>query len=102
MRAATVANGVTRQSFLRYVDAEQSRADQYARALASGCEAVADDCQAMADDPDIPSDHKRIMVDTRKWLLSKRMPKRYGDKMELAGDGGGPLVINITATQAQL
>jgi hypothetical protein len=35
----------------------------------------------------------RLRVDTRKWLLSKLAPKKYGDKMALTGDGGGALII---------
>lgn len=28
----------------------------------------------------------RLRVDTRKWLLSKLSPKKYGDKIELGGE----------------
>lgn len=28
----------------------------------------------------------RLRVDTRKWMLSKMLPKVYGDKLELSGD----------------
>ncbi len=37
----------------------------------------------------------RLMVDTRKWLLSKALPKIYGDKLELGGANGGPLVVQV-------
>jgi hypothetical protein len=39
----------------------------------------------------------RLRVDTRKWLMSKLAPKKYGDKVDLrhAGEGGGPLKIEI-------
>lgn len=39
--------------------------------------------------------HKRLQVDTRKWYLSKVLPKIYGDKLtqELTGEGGGPITI---------
>lgn len=29
----------------------------------------------------------RLRVDTRKWYLSKVLPKKYGDKMDLTSDG---------------
>ena len=32
-----------------------------------------------------------LRIDTRKWLISKHLPKTYGDKMQLVGDGGGPV-----------
>ena len=36
---------------------------------------------------------QRLQIDTRKWLLSKLAPKRYGDKLELSGDAENPLMI---------
>lgn len=35
----------------------------------------------------------RLRVDTRKWLLSKMLPKKFGDKIEqqITGKGGAPL-----------
>ena len=37
----------------------------------------------------------RLRVDTRKWLLSKMLPKVFGDKVvnELQGPNGGPIQI---------
>jgi hypothetical protein len=32
----------------------------------------------------------RLRVDTRKWLLSKALPKIYGDKLALGGDQDAP------------
>lgn len=37
----------------------------------------------------------RLRVDTRKWLLSKLLPKTYGDRTELTGPGGAPLTVQI-------
>jgi hypothetical protein len=37
----------------------------------------------------------RLRVDSRKWFASKVAPKRYGDKLELAGDPERPLVTRI-------
>lgn len=34
----------------------------------------------------------KLRVDSRKWLLSKLKPKKYGDKLELSGDGQNPIV----------
>jgi hypothetical protein len=36
---------------------------------------------------------QRLQVDTRKWLLARLAPKKYGDKLELAGDPERPLAI---------
>ena len=35
--------------------------------------------------------HRKLQIDTRKWMLSKMLPKIYGDKLELTGDKENPL-----------
>lgn len=42
----------------------------------------------------------RLRVDARKWMLSKMMPKRYGDKItqEVSGIDGAPIESNHTIT----
>lgn len=39
--------------------------------------------------------HKRLQIDTRKWMLSKMLPKVYGDKItnEHTGADGGPITM---------
>ena len=37
----------------------------------------------------------RLRVDTRKWVLSKMLPKVYGDKLQHTGDGGGPVTLTV-------
>ena len=39
--------------------------------------------------------HTRVQIDTRKWILSKMLPKIYGDKVtqEHTGAGGGPIAL---------
>jgi hypothetical protein len=46
-------------------------------------------------------DRARLMVDTRKWLLSKMFPKKYGDRLELAGDAANPISITVAETLRQ-
>lgn len=40
--------------------------------------------------------HKRLQVDTRKWMLSKMLPKVFGDRVtqEHTGAGGGPIAYS--------
>jgi hypothetical protein len=42
----------------------------------------------------------RLRVDTRKWVISKILPKIYGDKQthEVTGADGAPLEVNVTRT----
>lgn len=78
--------------WLREID---SFTEQYTRATSERAEAMAEDMQAIADDKTIDPNHKRIMVDTRKWLASKMKPKKYGDKLALDGDGdGAPILVS--------
>lgn len=44
---------------------------------------MGDDILRIADDPSIPPDRARLMVDTRKWMLSKMLPKVYGDRVTM-------------------
>jgi hypothetical protein len=37
----------------------------------------------------------RLRVDTRKWLLSKLAPKKYGDKLGLETGDTGPIVLKV-------
>lgn len=45
----------------------------------------------IADDKTLDPHDRRIRVDTRKWLLSKVLPKVYGDRLTVAGDSKAPL-----------
>jgi hypothetical protein len=46
----------------------------------------------------------RLRVDTRKWLMSKLAPRKYGDFMrnEHSGPDGGPVVVQSTPTEQKL
>lgn len=67
---------------------------QYARAREAGDDAMAEDIQDIAD-TEVDPQKARVRIDARKWLLSKRQPKRYGDKLELAGDKDNPVAIAV-------
>ena len=68
--------------------------EQYTRAKSDAADAMSEDILDISDDATIASDHKRIMVDSRKWLASKLKPKRYGDKLALGGDTeAGPIQV---------
>lgn len=40
--------------------------------------------------------HRKLQIETRLKLLAKWNPKKWGDKLELAGDEAAPFVVNIT------
>jgi len=76
---------------------------RYARAKSIGYEKLADEVIAIGDAPIIHNghpdnalvQHARLMSDNRKWLLSKVLPKIYGDKVEISGDANAPLLTRI-------
>ncbi len=79
--------------------------DQYAHARDMQADALFDEALEIADDVSgdwstdkdgkkvLDHEHvqrSRLRVDTRKWAAGKMAPKRYGDKLQHTGDGGGP------------
>lgn len=82
----------------------------YARARQLGYERLAEEILDISDDSsgDVMidkdgnelTDHERIArsklrVDSRKWLLSKMLPKTFGDRLAHTGADGGSLVVTI-------
>lgn len=61
--------------------------DQYTRARELQAEVMADEIIDIADDVDADPNRSRLMVDARKWRMSKTLPKKYGDKLDLTSDG---------------
>ncbi len=103
LRQSAESAGVARQTFLDWVDKDEELAGQYAHARAAMIDKIADDIMTIADEDLIPTGEgkvdsamvqkQRLRVDTRKWLLSKMAPKKYGDKLELSGDEQAPIPI---------
>jgi hypothetical protein len=80
---------------------------KYARAREVGYLKMADEVIALSDgleagdsrfEPGVVQRH-RLMVDSRKWILSKALPKIYGDRIsaEVTGADGGPVQVEAAA-----
>lgn len=84
-------------------------AANYTRARELGYERLADELLAIADTPIMGQksvskatgveitegdmiEHRRLQVDTRKWMLSKMLPKRFGDKLAIGGADDMPAI----------
>ncbi|WP_205548622.1 hypothetical protein [Pseudomonas carnis] len=98
---------------LRWIARHDEFRNQYAQAKQSGAEAIAEEMFDIADDGtndwmekldkegnasgyQLNGEHvqrSKLRIDTRKWYLSKIMPKKYGDKLDLTHGGadGGPI-----------
>lgn len=90
LRKCCEGAGVAINTFLGWVDKDEELAVQYAQARARMLDAQAEaleDISARAANAETAVEVAglRLMSDNRKWLLSKLAPKKYGDKLELAG-----------------
>lgn len=85
-------------TFYKWIRTNEQFAKQYARATEERTEAMAEDLLDIADnganDYMDTEDGKtqyngdaiqraKLRVDTRKWLMAKMKPKKYGDKLEV-------------------
>jgi hypothetical protein len=59
----------------------------FAQAKRQQIEAMAEDIVDISRDDSLEPNDKRIRVDTLKWLLSKLIPKTYGDKIDVTSGG---------------
>lgn len=87
------------------IDDREGFAKQYARARLAQMAALEDELIEIADvEPGMLESgatdsgyvaHQKLKIDTRKWLMSKIAPKKYGDKLDLqhTGSDGGPVEI---------
>ena len=74
-------------------DDREGFSEQYARARELGYEVMADEIIDIADRGSGDWQRDRLRVDARKWLLAKALPRRYGDRVTLAGDADAPLGV---------
>lgn len=88
-----------------WCDKDEALAIAYARAREDGFDAIAQECLSIADAAERDSiateqgerpntewiSRSKLRVETRLKLLAKWDPKRYGDKMTVAGDPDAPL-----------
>lgn len=108
LREICRTDGMPDESTIRAwaVDDREGFYPQYARARQIRALHWADDILAISDDGSgdtwtdddgnerVNHDHiqrSKLRVDTRKWLLSKVLPKIYGDKLEISGDPTNPV-----------
>jgi DNA-binding transcriptional regulator YdaS (Cro superfamily) len=97
--------GVSQSTFNDWLNADVKLAAEYAHAREDLIERMANEIMDLADSevPETGDGKKdwqaiqkhKLQVDTRKWLLSKLSPKKYGDKLEVSGDPTNPLVTRI-------
>ena len=87
----------------RWLRENESFCQNYTRAKEDQADYLAEETLEISDDRDIDPQHKRIMVDTRKWLASKFKPKKYGEKIqqEITGAEGQALALAVNFISPQ-
>lgn len=89
------------KTFYEWIDGNDEKVKQYARATELRAEALLDEIFDIVDETskdtistdkgDIPNNEwmqrSRLRYDARKWLISKLNPKKYGDKLDVTTDG---------------
>lgn len=98
----------------RWLDENEAFREQYTRARARAMERLADELLEIADDSasDTYEDEDgttrtnhdvvaraKLRVDTRKWLMAKLAPKKYGDRLGLDVDMKVSLAERIKAAR---
>jgi hypothetical protein len=96
----------------RWLAAYAQFGDQYARAREAQAEALADEIVEIADESSCDTyvddngnqrtnaevvARSKLRVDARKWVASKLLPKKYGDKIAVGGAEDLPAIASSVA-----
>lgn len=96
------------QTFFKWIEQDESKSKQYARACQERADVIFEEILSIADnqeddvyedeDGNIITNHNviqraRLRVDSRKWMLGKMNPKKYGDKLETDNKHSGKIEI---------
>lgn len=118
---AMIAEGYTLRQVAREIDCtagaisiwaseDAEFAKRYARAMDQRTDRMAEEILDISDDGQNDwmeregytvgnGEHiqrSRLRVDTRKWLMAKMMPKKYGDRTTIAGDPENPVSVAMS------
>jgi hypothetical protein len=104
-------------TIFRWLQDNEEFRNQYTRAREIQAEFYAEEIVSIADTPQIGVktkesedgietmtgdmiEHRRLQIDARKWVVSKLLAKKYGDKIqaEVSGKDGGPIQAAIAVT----
>ncbi|MFA5727547.1 MAG: hypothetical protein WC886_07900 [Saccharofermentanaceae bacterium] len=93
MSAISALKGrMSTQTFYSLLEEDEVKSKRYARATEMRAELMANELLEIADkkskskDDNIKVQRDRLRVDSRKWLLAKLHPKKYGDKIDIGVD----------------
>ena len=101
-------NRPAKSTFFIWIDEDETKSNQYARAMEFRAESMFEDILDIAYDStgdkkcteqgeSMDSEYvarSRIKIDAIKWMLGKMQPKKYGDKTILSGDSENPITTH--------
>lgn len=115
LRKALLEVRLSSKTFYEWLEADESKVKQYARATEDRAEALLDEMFDIVDDSsndvlemDIGDgiintrtnneviQRSRLRYDARKWLISKLNPKKYGDKIDVDHTSKGEKITAIS------
>ena len=83
----------------QYASAREAQADYFADEIVEIADDGSDDFSTGKDgEPVVDHEHiqrSRLRVDARKWVAAKLLPKKYSDRVQHTGEGGGPIVLDL-------
>lgn len=101
-KALQLPNTPNAKTFYKWLEESDDKSKQYARACERRAEFYADEILEIADTTNADAwvgddgvtrvdgqaiQRSKLMVDTRKWLMSKMNPRKYGNKVDVTSDG---------------
>jgi hypothetical protein len=103
-----------RKTFELWCDQDEGLAADYAHAREARADAIFEECLEISDrqGADVVTvdgvdviDHNviarnKLMIDTRRWMLGKMQPKKYGDKLDV--DLDAKFIVKIVGDDADL
>jgi hypothetical protein len=118
LRAVLRLDGMpSRDIFYRWLDKSKKMADQYARACEERADGIFDEMLEVSDTPqegiEIEIDekgntkekrgdmlgHRKLQIETRKWVLSRMNPRKYADYQKIDMDIEQKEIKGITFTE---
>ena len=94
LKSACLASGISEGAARMRIIRDDRLSELYARARESYADVMTEKLNDIATEEDDPQ-RARLKCDNVKWYASKVLPKKYGDKIQHTGDGGGPIAVNV-------
>ena len=103
------------QTFYKWLEDDELKSKRYARACSDRADIIFEQILEIADDQELDVYEKdgveltnhnviqrsRLRVDSRKWMLAKMNPKKYGDKIDMTTDGEKITTPTINFTKSE-